>query len=176
MAKPLNIVLILLIALTLGCEKDDICAEATATTPQLIIRFYDASTPEETKAVRRLSVKGQGQPDGLEVVTNRTTDSIALPLKFQKEGVETITRFELKKNADYDTDSNNNTVSNTDLIEISYTPKFVYVSRACGYKSIFENIKVAIIEANDSDVWIKTAVTTKTNIEDETKAHIAIHH
>ena len=32
-----------------NCERDDICAEGTTTTPRLLIEFYDASNPDDFK-------------------------------------------------------------------------------------------------------------------------------
>ncbi|WMI67436.1 DUF6452 family protein [Mangrovimonas sp. YM274] len=160
--------------LVLGCEKDDICAETTATTPHLIIRFYDVSNPTNTRSVRRLTVKGEGIDE--EIVSNVDTDSIVLPLNFQDEGITAISRFELKKDTDYDSDDNETTVSNTDIIEVNYTPEFIYVSRACGYKSIFAGTEIDVDETNDEDIWIINAVTANTTIENETAAHINIYH
>ena len=40
----------------LGCERDDICADGTPTTPQLLIDFFDATDTETVKSVTRLSV------------------------------------------------------------------------------------------------------------------------
>lgn len=167
-------VIALSLAINLSCEKDDICAETTATTPHLIIKFFDVNIPADTKAVSGLSVIGEGLAEGYEVVYNTTKDSIILPLRFQDENVLTTTRFELKKNTNFDTDTNTETASNTDIIEVSYTPKFVYVSRACGYKSIFENAQITI-EA-DTENWIFNYDIINSTIENEKAAHINIYH
>lgn len=157
----------------LGCEKDDICAESTTTTPHLIIRFYDINNPSQPKSVRQLSVIGNG--DNLEpVFSNRSTDSIAIPLKFNDENIYTVTEFELKKDSDYDTDSNSGTISNSDNIKITTLPIFKYVSRACGFKSIFTESKMNIIE--DSSNWIFNYEIVNDYIEYENKAHIKIYH
>jgi hypothetical protein len=42
--------------LLVACEKDDICAETTPTTPQLVITFKDANNINESKAVESLAV------------------------------------------------------------------------------------------------------------------------
>ncbi|WP_053992640.1 DUF6452 family protein [Mangrovimonas sp. TPBH4] len=160
--------------LVLGCEKDDICAETTATTPHLIIRFYDVNNPTSTLSARMLTVKGEGLEE--EIVSSTTTDSILLPLNFQEEGMTAISRFELKIDTDYDSDTDESTASNTDIIEVNYTPEFVYVSRACGYKSTFAGTEIDVDETNDEDIWIINAVTVNTTIENETAAHINIYH
>ena len=48
-----------------------------------------------------------------------STDSIALPLKFDEENIYTVSEFELKKDSDYDTDSNSGTTSDSDFIKIT---------------------------------------------------------
>ena len=172
MIKKISLLLIVLITITLGCERDDICAEATATTPHLIIRFHDASNITATKTVRSLSVIGEG--NSTNIVFNTVTDSIVLPLRFQNEGEITTTRFELKKDTDYDTDTDVNTNSNTDIIEVVYTPQFIYVSRACGYKSIFNDASLDI--ESDTNNWIINRDILNTTIDNENAAHINIYH
>lgn len=44
--KKISVLLILaLVWISSGCEKDDICDPATATTPLLVIDFYDITNP-----------------------------------------------------------------------------------------------------------------------------------
>lgn len=174
--KKISLGLIILTSLIVGCERDDICPEDTSTTPMLIIRFYDIEDTDETKSVRQLTVVGEGLSEEYELVSSTNTDSIALPLKFGNEGETAISRFELKKDSDYDDNDDASNSSNTDIIEISYTPEFVYVSRACGYKSIFNATEVNIDETNDNDVWIQNIIEVKTTVENENEAHIHIFH
>ncbi|RKE94751.1 DUF6452 family protein [Ichthyenterobacterium magnum] len=162
--------------ISIGCERDDICAETTATTPHLIIRFYDNSNPDETKNVRRLSVRGIND-DGTEredIIFNTDSDSIVLPLRFQDEGVPVVSKFILEKDTDLRLDEDTSTNSNIDIIEITTTPKFEYVSRACGYKSIFES--TSLISEVDTNNWISSITIINTTIENENEAHINIFH
>ena len=180
-------IIILLGAITLisiiawSCERDDICAEATATTPRLIITFYDINDQDELKRVRQLEIKGlddDGMPiEGDPILSRENTDSIVLPLRFQNEGMLTSTRFQLEKNADFADNENPDNDSNIDIIEVTYTPEFVYVSRACGYKSVF-NIGTTggIIRETDDDNWITNFEIIDEIIEDENEAHIIIFH
>lgn len=128
--KKFSVLAILIILTGLSCERDDICSENTPTTPSLVIRFYNVDDQEQTKQVRLLTVNGidsEGNPLD-DIVSSISTDSIVLPLRFQNEGVITTSRFQLIKDSDFDTDTNPNTFSNTDVIEVSYTPQFIYVS------------------------------------------------
>jgi hypothetical protein len=174
--KKFSLLAILIILTGISCERDDICSENTPTTPHLIIRFYNVDDQEQTKQVRLLTVNGvdsEGMP--LEnIVTSTSTDSIVLPLRFQNEGIITTSRFELKRDSDFDTDTNDTTVSNTDIIEVSYTPEFVYVSRACGYKSIFNGAQNTLIL--DTDNWIFSYEIVNPTIENENAAHIILYH
>lgn len=170
----------LIAIITWSCEKDDICAEDTATTPHLIIRFYNINEQDEFKNVRELTVAGLNDDDSLgELIPVNTVnpDSIVLPLRFQGEGIETITRFQLEKNSDYATNDDPDNDSNIDIIEVKYTPEFVYVSRACGYKSIF-NIAPpgGISKILDADNWVKSFEIINESIDNESAAQVIIYH
>ena len=131
-----------------SCEKDDICPETTQTTPRLVIEFYNLSSPDEILAVPGLFAIGL-DADGLEVpiyneiVTTRS--SITLPLKTN----DIITEFKLYKSYDV---VDGVVSGNPDTIKITYEAEDVYVSRACGYKTIFDIQTFAI--TSDSDQWM----------------------
>lgn len=174
--KKFSVLAILIILTGLSCERDDICSENTPTTPSLVIRFYNVDDQEQTKQVRLLTVNGidsEGNPLD-DIVSSISTDSIVLPLRFQNEGVITTSRFQLIKDSDFDSDTNPNTFSNTDVIEVSYTPQFIYVSRACGYKSIFNNLQNTLII--DPDNWIFGYNIINSTLENENTAHIILYH
>jgi hypothetical protein len=174
----------LIAIITWSCERDDICAEATPTTPHLIIRFYDINIPENLKQVRQLEVDGLNDmnvPNSeTPIVTRTTTDSINLPLRFQEDGIDgegTTTRFQLIKNADFADNSDETNDHNIDIITIKYTPEFIYVSRACGYKSIFNlDDPDGITRALDADPWITSFDIINQTVENENAAQIIIYH
>lgn len=174
--KKFSVLSLLIILTGISCERDDICSENTPTTPHLIIRFYNVDDQEQTKQVRLLTVNGLDDQGNLldNIVTSTSTDSIVLPLRFQNEGAITTSRFQLKRDSDFDTDTNPNTFSNSDVIEVSYTPQFIYVSRACGYKSIFNNLQNTLII--DSDNWIFGYNILNSTLENEKEAHIILYH
>lgn len=165
--QPLLILLIFLAIL--GCEKDDICSEDTTTTPQLIIRFYDAATPEETKAVSSLFVYGVNDVDETVFFKNLTissTDSITVPLRVDTNMTKLVFHKDLADISDL-------LVGNPDNVDITYTREDVYVSRACGYKAIYTNLNA--IETPDGDNWI-SSIAIENNVENETSAHVKIYH
>jgi hypothetical protein len=185
------------LALTLiSCERDDICAETTATTPRLLIEFYDSTSPDDLKSVFRLTAYGEAlfiddngnvtQPteasnkiviasvEPLSYLFNTNSTSAALPLLIGPEDEFTTVRFVLEKFTNFRLDEDTTTNSNTDIIEISYQTEFVYVSRACGYKSIFKNLNITLV--TDEDAWINNINIEETTIENENTVHVRINH
>ena len=146
-------IIILSIFTILSCEKDDICIEAT--TPSLIITFYNNETQTELKQVLLDSVWSIDLY-GIEKYKNISTDSIAIPLDLDKN--ETTYIIE------------NNSVKDT--IKFIYDRNDVFVSRSCGYKTIFENLQID----NNTSNWIKNISINNTIIENDTEAHITIFH
>lgn len=165
---------VLIIIGTWSCERDDICAEITPTTPHLIIRFYDVTDPEVLKGVTGLTVRAlDANGINLEDLPVKTPfDSIVLPLRTTLGSI--TTRFSLEQNTNFRLDTLSATNSNIDIIAVTYTPELVYVSRACGYKSIFTNLSINIIQ--DTDNWILTNEVLTTTIENEDQAHIILRH
>lgn len=161
-----------MIASLWSCERDDICASATPTTPHLIVRFYNIDERSETKTVRKMNV--HEETNSKYILFDKTLDSIILPLRIDALNNTNTTRFIIEKDGDFATDEDNATDSNMDILEVSYTPELIYVSRACGYKSIFNNL-VANRES-DTNNWIIDVQVINTTINNEDAAHINIYH
>ncbi len=162
------IALLLLIAALNSCERDDICAESTPTTPHLVIEFYDITEQTETKRVIDLQIQGVDNDEVYQYA--ESTDIITLPLKTN----DVVTKFKLHK--EYEEDADGNVIGgNEDIIIITYSPKEVYVSRACGYKTIFENVQIA--PETDGDDWIELIqVEEPLIVENESETHVQIFH
>jgi len=144
--------IIILIFLTiLSCEKDDICIEDT--TPNLVIRFYDNETQTDLKLISNLTVWAINNDS---IYVNESLDSIASPLDLNQN----TTTFILA----------NNLVNDT--ITFSYDRNDIFVSRSCGYKTLFDNLQ---IDSNTTN-WIKNISINNTLIENDTAAHITIFH
>lgn len=163
--KP--VLLCLLCILLLSCERDEICLEDI--TPKLIIRFHNANIPDEVKSVLNLIVEIEGI-DG--EYTNETikvlTDSISIPLVV----TENNTRFILTIPGD----DSAGTEDNIDTISLVYTQQDIFISRSCGYKTIFNDVEGALV--TDDDNWIKAieAQVDPLEIIDENSAHVKIYH
>lgn len=175
------IITLLFVLMLQNCERDDICAETTATTPRIIIEFYDVSEPEDLKSVPKLTVFGEGLitdpivTSDATILFNENANAVELPLIIGAEGEVTTTRYVLEKDTDLRLDEDTVTNSNIDVIEISYTSEFVYVSRACGYKSIFNNLELTFETGMDL-AWIDSIQVIETTIENENTVHVHIFH
>jgi len=166
-----TIALILILTVFISCEKDDICSSETGTTPKLVLRFYDITDQEETKAVPNLLVYGLNNFN--EIVffdhigsTTSNTDSITIPLRTD----DNLTRFVVHRDlevGDFET-------GNIDVITANYEREEVYVSRACGYKDIFNNLALNL--ETDSDNWVINSEILNTTVNNETTAHVKIYH
>lgn len=156
-----------LVFLFLACEKDEICIEET--TPRLVIRFFDKVDPDELKVVTNLRVEIDGIDD---VFTNESitvfTDSISIPIKV----TEDLTTFKLILNGS-DSDELND---NEDVFELIYTREDIFVSRSCGFKTIFFDAITGL--ETDSDNWIFAIETIKNpqDILNQRSAHVKIFH
>ena len=170
--------LFLLFILFNNCERDDICAESTPSTPTLVINFNDDQNVEDPKNVTQLLVELLDD-NGVVINTvgsSSTTNEIFLPLRIQDENETTpiTTRYAITERS---TDADN---ANTDIIEITYTTEFIYVSRACGFKSIFNLVTPSAdafnIEPFDGSAWTTNFTVENFVIENTNEAHIIIYH
>lgn len=161
-----KILTLFLIALTFsGCEKDDICIDET--TPQLVLEFYDISNPSIKKPVVNLSITAEGQsPLG----TFNGDTKILLPLNINQDH----TKYRLLLNS---TSLNG---SNEDILEFNYTRQDIFVSRACGFKTIFElnQTPLGLIKSDaitPDGFWIQDINLLTSNISTENETHIKIY-
>ena len=89
------------------------------------------------------------------------------------------TTYILEKETNFRLDEDGSTDSNIDILEITYTSEFQYVSRACGFKSIFTNLSVNIV--SDGDNWITSsalspAIIETQTLENENDVHVYLYH
>jgi hypothetical protein len=156
--KKYYLFLSLIALLISSCEKDDFCIEPI--TPNMIIRFYNATNISETKAVNDLTINISNLDS---IYTNVSLDSVVIPLDVTSNQI--IYNF--------------SSGSNLDILTIDYEIEEVFVSRSCGFKAIFNNVTVTSDFSND---WIIGLTETLENtitiptINDESAAHVQIFH
>ncbi len=166
MKKIVFITLSLLLAVSFwNCEKDDICAEGTPVTPRVIIEFYNAATPTVLKNVTNLGVIEPTLSTGFSFTA---ISKIQVPLKTTAD----ITTLRFIQNGS-DTD---NTNDNIDVVTFNYQRVDEYVSRACGFKTLFYlNETNPVVLTADGNNWIQNIVVTQPNIENENEVHVKIY-
>jgi len=145
---------LLILVSVVCCEPDDLCAESVADTPDLVIRFYDADQPEQLKPVSSLTATGQDLETSL---VFQETDSIALPLRVNNNQTDFIlTKDEVE-----------------DVLDIQYTRSDHYISRGCGFKTLFSVENLQIKEPYN---WIQSVELITPEVVHDTLAHVKIYH
>ena len=176
MKKTITVIAFLLLAIS--CEKDDICTTSNADTAHLIIKFYDQLDQETTKAVTNLLVVGINDNGGDEFSygIESTRDSIVIPLQILKNN----TSYRLIKDYAVDDNGTPNDATddvvngNEDVIILNYENEELFISKACGFKNIFNDLIFGL--GPDTDSWILSHNVVTTKIENEDNAHIHIFH
>jgi hypothetical protein len=157
--------LLLLSVFFSSCEKDDICDTNTPTTPKIVIEFYDVANPTTLKNVTNLGVIAPGFTSGFGFTA---TSKIKVPLKTFEDS--SVLYFIQNGSIDPTTDDN------LDEITFNYNRKTVFVSRACGYKTLFTlNSTNPITVTPDLNNWIQNVIVLQPNIENEDETHIKIY-
>jgi hypothetical protein len=162
-----NTLLLIFLLANISCEKDEICLEEI--TPKLILRFYDQNDPDEFKSVQNLKVNIEGiEGDYIDTSISSLTDSIAIPIKVSAN----MTRFILTLPGD----DSQGIEENRDTLTLIYLQEDIFVSRSCGYKTVFHEGEAALTE--DGDNWIKLLEQKSDPLEitDENRAHVKIYH
>lgn len=171
MKKYIVTCLMLIFAISFwNCEKDDLCADGTITTPQLVIEFYDATDNTLLKNVTNLRVEELGTGRGVVFSSSLASDNddryltndntIKIPLKT----FEDISQFEFKFNY-------GDTTESVDEITFDYSREDIYISRACGYKTNFTLNTVTL----NSNNWITNYTIEQPNITNEDEVHVKIY-
>lgn len=161
----------------LSCEKDDICAEDTPTTPSVVVEFYNKDNATVLKTVTDLAIIAVNETDTLPLDNNGTligtVSRVLLPLRTNQD----VTEYRLI----YRSRAIDGT-RNEDLLKIDYTRTETYVSRACGYKTTFNltpppTVADMITPGADGTRWTATNGISieNTSIENETEAHVKIY-
>lgn len=164
--KKIGTLLILCTFIFTGCEKDDICDANTATTPKIVISFYDKNDTAELKKVTQLKVIGEGATS---YYLFDEVSEIKLPLQTDSDA----TQFSFQLNSD------DETTVNEDLITFNYQTTDVFVSRACGFKTVFNLTEttpyILLDNATIDGFWVDSISVETPNILTENETHIKIY-
>ena len=176
--KKLVALLLIVLFSSSSCEKDDICDANTPTTPRLIIEFYDINNSSVLKNVTDLKVLGEGNEEAI-IFNPTATDyrkyttsgtKIALPLKINDQ----TTTYTFILNSE----NSNTALIDTDKVTFNYSREDVFVSRACGFKTLFQlsptNAVVQTAIPATKEKWMQYISVEKSNIENENDTHIKV--
>ncbi len=148
-----------------SCERDDICAKSTPTTPQLVISFYDVEDPTQAKPIN-LAVYEPGGKDTLKF-SNDTI--VKVPLRTDSDR----TTFIFTKNPNISTAADE--PDNKDQVTFLYNTNQVYIDRACGFKVTYDGLTYQKIPLDDS-AWIDRIQIINSTIVNEDTTHVNIIH
>lgn len=155
MKNALVFILFMLILIS-ACEKDDFCTQ-NPVTPKMVIKFKNYTNVTKNKKPNSLYVWAKDK-DSLYAKTS--VDSVFLPLNSLTK--QTIYNFSVSKDS----------ISG---LTIQYEPKSEFVSRSCGYKIIFNNVKITKKKLPKS--WIDSiSVKEISTINNQNNAHVTIYH
>lgn len=162
-----------------SCEKDDICDANTPTTPRLVIEFYNINDPLTLKNVTDLKVIGEGMSEAYAFNATALDNSkylangskIMIPLKTDAN----TTTYQFIVNSQ----NTNSALIDTDKITFNYARQDVFVSRACGFKTVyaFDPLNPFIHTAipDTKEKWMKKISIQKSNVDNENETHIKIY-
>ncbi len=145
-----------------SCEKDDLCAEGTPTTPSLVIEFYKSSNRTELNPVENLKYFAEGRVDTL---SPGTVSRIRVPLKTDLNN----TKWGFIRSRT----TINGVTRNLDYLDFKYAVSEEYVSRACGYRAIFlldpgtDQDPNPLLTDGDASLWMQDIEVMTTEIKDE---------
>ena len=178
MKKIILLVLVVILSLYVSCERDDICPESTSTTPNLIIDVFDFDSQEDKKNIFNLVIAGVDNEAILPGYSFVSSNNLILPLKTDANNTQFILVKEasIDDNGTPDDSTDDIIIGNYDTISINYSRTNIFVSRACGYKTIFENVTLTIVDDGDNWILSQQPLNPNQSVEDETTAHFNIFH
>lgn len=166
MIKRLIFSCALLVILVSSCERDDICAVNTPTTPQLVIQFYDIQNTSEAKPLT-VEITEVGNMESY--ITTDSDTIVSIPLRTNLES----TQFTFTKNPG----SEDSTQVNTDVVTFTYLTNEEFISRACGFKVTYQNLNATVTNSEeDATRWIRDLQINETLIINDTITHVSIYH
>jgi hypothetical protein len=170
MRKLITIITFLL--LIISCEKDDICTSTDANTANLKIKFYNNLDRDVLKKVNNLLIVGNSLSYGIE----SSRDSISIPLRILENNTsyKLIKDYTINDNGTPDDLTDDFATGNEDEIIINYENEEIFISKACGFKNVFNNVNFGFTD--DDDNWILNTSVINNKIENENDAHIHIFH
>ncbi len=128
------------------------------------MQFYDIDDPTAAQNVTSLLVTTNNGLDTLAIFNAQS--KIELPLKTLSD----VTQYRFTIN------SNSATFDNTEELTFNYTRDNVFVSRACGYKTIFvlDDTTPFVQDDGPDGQWMQNITVEQPNILTENEVHVSV--
>lgn len=169
MKRILSIVVLIICFGQSSCERDDICAEATPTTPLLVIDFFDANNPSEEKIPANLAIIEEGEEDLTKI---RTFNESLIQIPLRTDVDQTVYRMVLNSTASEDSEDQ----PNIDVLTFNYSRTEEFVSKACGFRVTYDDLLPINNEPLDDGSWIQSIDILTSTIVNDTITHVRIFH
>lgn len=114
-----------------SCENDDDVCISGEATPRMKIKFKSSDNKLKTLDSLYLDVD-YGNAKVLNMVTAAKVDSVLIPLRVDENGFTEFTVRTTKK-------------GNVSKIKLNYTTSSQYVSPACGFKRLYNEVKESLV-------------------------------
>ena len=128
------IILIFLSLFLFSCENDDDVCLSGEATPRMKIKFKSADNKLMTLDSLYIDVD-YGGTSLINVATKAQVDSVLVPLRVDDKNFTEITVRRTKN-------------GNKSKVKVNYTTTSEYVSPACGFKRLYENISASLETAD----------------------------
>ena len=137
-----------------ACEENDICIDQK--TPNLIIKFNNENNPKEKMDSLFVSIKNSDDTYTA-IAGGLGKDSIVFPLPLEKTNHTTIAVSRRSTVPDF-----------LDVITINYDYHTEFVSKACGFKAVYNILNIESPTTN----FIKSYKILRNEVTDQISAHI----
>ena len=147
-----------------SCEKDDVCGGLNAKTPLVNIEFYQQDNINQLRAPQELQCYAVGHKTK---IVFRQQSKISLPLEINASATDWV--------LEYRTLVNNDTVKKVDTLKFAYNTESYYISKACGYRSVFKNVSTTINSntGNQAGYWM-VSQESMNEISNENDIHVKV--
>lgn len=138
--------------LMFSCQKDDVCLDAKI--PNLVVQVLNMA--DSTAYTVPLQVTGLNKDS----VIQATQGKLLLPLRLDRDRVTYIFTIQAKK----------------DTLRLSYRQDLEWVSKACGFRVVYKNLKVLDTPYFSSDRSQTILHIENATVENDSELHLRIYY
>ncbi len=148
------LVFIGLFFLLVSCERDDLCLEKPSVSMNTVFVNSISGLRESVN----LTVLYEQDT----IIAPVTTDSLLIPLPVHEDHFQ------------YVFVNQNGGIANPDTLVFQYRIDEQFISKACGFKTVFYDLQISLIA--DPDNWIKHVEILESRLTADTLNHVKIYH